>query len=256
MLETIAVQKLINEELHRRKAANPAYSLRSLARQLKISPAALSLVLNGRRPASRKMAQHLASRLGLDPLAEASLLAHFDLKKPRASKTNAAQLRLRADEFNLVADWHCFAILSLLETEGARPKAAWVARRLGLTQAAADQALKRMARLGLLEAGPDGAYALTQRSFTTTDEIPSSAIRKNHAQMLELAKTSLDRDPLELRDFLSITMAIDPDKIPEAKVLLRDFREKLSNFLTAGKKKEVYALSLQLIPLSSRKKSL
>ena len=252
MLETIAVQKLLNEELARRKAANPAYSLRSLARQLKVSPAALSLLLNGRRSASKKLAQHLSRTLALDPRQEADLLALYDLKKQKKPARNQEELRIRADQFHLVADWHCFAILSLLETEGAKPKAPWIAQRLGLTTAAAESALERMVRLGLLKVNAKGAYQLTNQHFTTTDEIASSAIRKNHTQMLELAKVSLERDPLELRDLLSITMAIDPEKIPQAKALMRDFREKLSNFLTAGKKSEVYALSLQLIPLSRK----
>lgn len=252
VLETIAIQKLLNEELARRKVANPAYSLRSLARQLKVSPAALSLLLNGRRSASKKLAQHLSRSLGLDPTQEAELLALYELKKPKAQPRNQEELRLRADQFNLVADWHCFAILSLLETEGAKPKAPWIAQRLGLTSAAAESALERMVRLGLLKVSVKGAYQLTNKNFTTSDEIASSAIRKNHIQVLELAKVSLERDPLELRDLLSITMAIDPEKIPQAKVLVRDFRETLSNFLSAGKKTEVYALALQLIPLSRK----
>lgn len=252
VLETVAVQKLLNEELARRKAANPAYSLRSLARQLKVSPAALSLLLNGRRPASKNLAKQVSKSLGLDPQQEADLLALYELKKAKSTPRQSAELRLRADQFHLVADWHCFAILSLLETAGAKSKASWIAQRLGLTTAATEAALERMVRLGLLKVSSKGSYQLTNTSFTTSDEIASSAIKKNHTQMLELAKVSLERDPLELRDLLSITMAIDPAKIPEAKVLMRDFREKLSNFLSSGKKTEVYALALQLIPLSRK----
>ncbi|RZA03387.1 MAG: TIGR02147 family protein, partial [Proteobacteria bacterium] len=163
----------------------------------------------------------------------------------------AKELRLQADQFHLIADWHCFAILSLLETAGAKSKPAWIAQRLGISAAAAEGAMERMARLGLLEEGKTG-YRLTGQSFTTSDEIASSAIKKNHSQLLELAKASLERDPLEMRDLLSTTLAIDPAKLPEAKALMGDFREKLSNFLRSGKKQEVYSLQLQLILLSRK----
>jgi len=250
VLETIAVQKLLNEEFARRKAANPAYSLRALAKGLKLSPAGLSLLLNGRRPATKKMAQKLTQALSLDPEQAAQLLGLFELKKAKRPSSHAKTLRLKADEFHLVADWHCFAILSLLETEGAKSTPAWIGRRLGIPSATAANALARMARLGLLKETASGGYALTHQSFSTSDEIASAAIKKNHAQVLELAKASLEQDPLGLRDFLSITLAIDPAKIPEAKILMREFREKLGNYLESGAKKEVYALNLQLIPLS------
>jgi uncharacterized protein (TIGR02147 family) len=251
VLETVALQKVLNEELLRCKAANPSYSLRSLARRLKISPAMLSLVLNGRRPASRKLAQKVSRSLNLDPTEENELLALFDFKTQKIRRP-APELRLQADQFRLIADWHYFAILSLLEIPGHKAQATWIARRLGISSTLAADALDRLERLGLIQADKRSGYCLTGRTFTTSDEIASSAIKKNHAQMLELAKESLDHDPLDLRDFLSITMAIDPAKIPQAKLLLREFRERLSTFLESGKKAEVYALALQLIPLSKR----
>lgn len=248
MIETIAVQKILNDELARRKSGNPAYSLRSFARSLGVSPAGLSLLLNGRRPASKKFAQGLATRLGLDPTQTSELLGLYDLKKARPRFEE--KLRLQTDQFHLIADWHYFAILSLFETKGAKADPKWVAGRLGIPVAKAATSLERLERLGYIQRGRGFAVKLTNQAVTTSDEIASAAIRKNHAQTLDRAKVSLEQDPLELRDFLSITLAIDPAKIPQAKVLMREFREKLGQFLESGAKKEVYSLALQLIPLS------
>ena len=59
---------------------------------------------------------------------------------------------------------------------------------------------------------------------------------------------------MELRDFTSMTMAIDPEKLTEAKKKIREFRRGLSEFLEAGKKEEVYRLNIQLVPVTKRGK--
>lgn len=65
-----------------------------------------------------------------------------------------------------------------------------------------------------------------------------------------MAEQSLDNDAVDTRDFVSITMAIDVDKIPEAKRRIREFWSELRQFLEFGSKKEVYQFSAQLFPLS------
>ncbi len=45
-------------------------------------------------------------------------------------------------------------------------------------------------------------------------------------------------------------MAVDSEKIPEAKILIKEFRQKMSALLESGKKDEVYQLAVQLYPLS------
>ena len=254
MIETQAVQQILNDEFNRAKHSNPSYSLRAFARRLKVSPATLSLLLNGRRPASKRFAVSLTKTLSLDPKQSAELLNLFRLKSSR-SEEQVDHLRLEADQFHVISDWYYFAILSLLETKETKSAPEWFARRLGIPVLAAKTALERLERLDLIKRDAK-KFRLTGRQLTTSDEIASSAIQKNHGQMLDQAKSSLQNDPLELRDFLSITMAIDPAKIPQAKALMREFRQKMCSYLESGEKVEVYALALQLIPLSNSKGSL
>jgi uncharacterized protein (TIGR02147 family) len=86
----------------------------------------------------------------------------------------------------------------------------------------------------------------------TTDGIASAAVRKAHSEHLDRARESLERDPIEIRDFTSTTMAINVNKIPEAKQLIREFRSRLTKLLEADPKSEVYVFSAQLFPLSRR----
>ena len=249
MIETIAVQKILNDELSRAKATNPSYSLRAFARRLGVSPTTLSLLLNGHRPASQKFARSVAKALSLDPKQTHELLSLYELKQTKV-ESQAEDLRLKADQFHVISDWHHFAVLSLLETNKAKADPAWLAQRLNISVLSAKAALERLERLDLIELDSKNTFKLTGKQIQTTDDIASSAIKKNHAQILEQAKHSLANDPLELRDLLSVTMAVDPSKLPQAKVLMREFRQKLCSFMELGEKSEVYSLSLQLIPLS------
>ena len=56
---------LLRQELERRQAKNPSYSLRAFARSLGIDPGALSAILNQRRPLSEAWCDRLVQRLGL-----------------------------------------------------------------------------------------------------------------------------------------------------------------------------------------------
>ena len=65
---------------------------------------------------------------------------------------------------------------------------------------------------------------------------------------------SLENDPIHTRSMTSMTMAIDPKKIKQAKELIDEFEINLSEFLEHGKKKEVYQLCISLFPLKGDKK--
>ena len=67
---------------------------------------------------------------------------------------------------------------------------------------------------------------------------------------MELAQKSLTTDPVQERDFTSITMAINSKKLAEAKVLIRKFQDELSGLLEDSTPDQVYRLCVQLFPLS------
>ena len=86
-------------------------------------------------------------------------------------------------------------------------------------------------------------------------DIPSAAIRKHHSQNLSLAEQSLHRDSVEHREFGSVTMAVNPEKLAQAKAILLKTRKKISDLLEMGELSEVYTLSFQLFPLTKLQNS-
>jgi uncharacterized protein (TIGR02147 family) len=156
------------------------------------------------------------------------------------------------DRFLLISDWHHFAILSLVQTADYRHEAGWVARRLGIRKQEAGTALDRLERIGLLVRDESGKIRRSHVRYTTSDGVTNLHLRKLHAQNLELARKSLENDPVEIRDITASTIAVNPDKLPQARALIRDFQDELSRLMESGTRSEVYKFCVQLFPLSHK----
>lgn len=243
----------LHEELAARRARNPSYSLRAFARALDLGSSALSEILNGKRRVSTRVLERLAKKLCWEPETTQQLMT----QTLRASRRPAAPRQsyytpLDADAFRVTAEWEAFAILSLTETEGFRSDPSWIARRLGISLAKTKSTIERLERLKMLVRDGDDGLRPTGVQYATTDDIANLSVRKSHFENLELAKTSLERDALEARDFTALTFTLDPDRLPEAKRALRRFRDQFGARMESGRKHEVYKLCLQLFPLSRK----
>lgn len=169
----------------------------------------------------------------------------------------AAQLtpefkELNQDSFQLIADWFHFAILELTTVRGFQPNSRWVARKLGLSQIAAQEAIDRLIRLGFVTVRRNGSWKLSEGHTTTLGiDIQAQALRGLQKQALEMGIRALDEIPSELRDQTTMTIAVDFDRLDDAKKMIRSFRRKLATYLETGPKRdEVYHLSIALYPLT------
>jgi uncharacterized protein (TIGR02147 family) len=255
----IAFQKLLIEKLEDIRLRKPGFSLRAFSQKVGLSPPEVSLILRGKRKATLKMVSKVSRRLLLSPIEIESLTRAFEkptseTSSEKSSEKNALRPRLAVelnmDHFKVISDWYHFALLSLAETKDFSSDPAWLARRLNLRVPQVKEALGRLERLGMLERTEEGRLQPTGLEYTTSDEIANVSLRKSHSQDLELAQRSLENDALSDRDFTAMTMAIDPEKIPEAKKMIREFRDRLSAFLESGSKKEIYKVCFQLFPLT------
>lgn len=243
---------LESEYLSRRKK-NAAYSLRAFARHLDIPSGRVSQLLARKRKLTPKLGLKIANRLGYDPRKTERLLEV--LRKERGGSTPAPQRTYRQlgmDQFQGIADPLHFTILSLAEIDGFKFTEKSVAKRLGISVVEARAALSRLVRLELIQKEKSGFALVPGNAFTTTHDIQSVAIRKAHKRMLLDAVEMLETLSVEERDITSITMAVDPDRLAKAKVMIRDFRRNLSEFLEGGNKTEVFRLQVQLLPITKR----
>jgi uncharacterized protein (TIGR02147 family) len=239
---------LLNNELNTRKSRNSAYSLRAFARDLGISPTAISDFLNGKRQLSKTNLNRICESLNLSPLQREAL---FKVKKnsPSQSASETQRIILADDTFRVIADWYYLAILNLakIKTNSANPK--WIAERLAISSENAADALERLIRLGFIKV-KRGRLHRTAQALGTLRDIPSLAIKKHHTDNLNLAREALHNVPVELREFSSTTMAISISQLAKAKDLLMKSKHKVASVLEKGDADAVYVLSFQLFPLS------
>lgn len=236
---------LLERELARRIRQNPSYSLRAFARALGVSHSLLSLVLAEKRKASALLAMRVATRVGVSGPAALPFLMPF----PEDSPTEHQLLAL--DEFALLSDWYHYAILSLLDTPKTKFNAPWIARKLGISRTQAASAMRRLRRMKLV-GRVKGHWKQIALPLKVENSVSTVATRSFHKQLLKKATESLENHPIEVRDFSSVTFAMDPQLVEHAKLRIRHFRRQLMRELESmGPRKTVYNLTVQIFPVST-----
>jgi uncharacterized protein (TIGR02147 family) len=262
IMNGISYELMLKEEYLRRKAKNSAYSTRSFSRDLGISQPYLHQLFHRKRNLSDEKALVLADRLkwgkaqkklfGLlvryaasqDPEAKA-LMAEEIRQLP---KKNVEFFDLKSDEFSLIADWYCYALLELTTVESFEPSEEGISRRLGISKEETKSAIARLKRLGLLET--KGNRLIKIKSFYKFGEIPSAALKRHHMQSMDLAKVALNVQDLDMRDFSSVTFGMDTKQIQQAKAMIAQFRRNLMTLMEdSSEKRAVYKMSIQLFRL-------
>lgn len=245
----IEIRNRILSSLQQLQKNNSRFSLRAYAKRIGVSAGALSAMLNGKRTITKKMALKFVEKLSLDPQEKSELIGSFQ-KSTLQKKNTIEYLKLTTDQFRLIADWEHFAILSLIKTKNFQSEPQWIATRLGVSITRVNQALTRLIDLKLVTRNSKGQLSRTKNNFRTSDDIIDFGLRKANDVSLDLARQSLYRDDIKDRDFSSITFAINPNKLAEAKILIRQCQDDLAHLLEAGSCTEVYRFSCQLYPLS------
>jgi uncharacterized protein (TIGR02147 family) len=247
----------LHAELAERTKKNPRYSLRQFANFLKISAPQLSQILSGKRRLTRNQLIKIANRLELsrNRLANLLQLVVNDELKTRILDSKPSKFEtIPESTFAHISDWIYYAVLSLSEVNDNQSSPAWVAQRLGITIEQAVNALARLSELGLITI-ENNQLRQCVLPITTTTDIPSAVIVKRHEQVLNLAIEKLHSVAPEMRDFSSITMAVDPEKLPLAKTLIEDARRRICEELESGLRTEVFTLNIQLFPLTKLEKA-
>ena len=252
MIDQKPLRDFLQDALINGRLRNPSYSLRALAQKAGLSPAALSEILKGKRRISIKRATKILMKMNANPEQLQKILLGMN-KINSHSLTTANQHKLSIDQFYLIAEWYHFAILSLSETENFNDNSYWISKRLNVPVNTVVKALERLERLKLLKRNHNGRLIPSELQLFTPDEISHRGLKQQHAEILNKCLNSLEHDSIEKRDFLGVTMTLNPKDLPLAKKLLRKFVVKFCNQLEEGEKKEVYRLNIQFIPLSKNR---
>lgn len=253
----LQLQRILQSKLSELRSRNPQFSIRAFARRLGMQASATNELLKGERTASRQLAERIADRLHLDPTEKFELLKCFPQrvrrKKGADPQAQRDYLRLNSDQFSILSDWTHYAILSLIRTADFQSDPEWIANRLGVKKSKIASGLERLERLALIE-NKNGKWKRTYARVDTPDDVANPSLQQSHIGDMELAKESILRDPVRLRDFTSMTMPTSVRLLPKAKEIIRAASDEIANLLSSEPSEEVYRLSVNLFPLSRLKK--
>lgn len=243
----------IKDYLSTKQKQNSAYSMRALARDFNIHSSSLSQVLKGKRPLPLKVGQFIADKMELDHKERTLFLESINRMRLSIDDIEISRLdeRFMLDDsyYKVIAEWEHYAVLSLFDVEGFTPYATEVSKRLAISKERALEVMKTLENSGLLRSNENGQYEKVHEDVRTTEDTDSKALDESHYETLEMGKSKLDINK-SLRDFSSSTFAIDMKKIPEAKTIIREFRQKMTALLKDGDKTQIYQLAIQFYPLS------
>lgn len=239
---------LLQSSLVERIQRNPAYSLRSFAKSLSVSPSALSDMINGKRTITRASVQKLGLELGLTLLE----IEHYIRSESKPSETSAKQnfQVIDHDQFALISDWYHYAILELMKIKGFEGSPAWISKALGITRVEATSAVERLVRLDLIKI-EKGKWRDLSAGFSTNFDkgLVSQAMRKMQKQIAQQSAQAIEEVPFGERTHSSMTMAIDPADLEQATKMILNFQKDLCAFLERKQKpKDVYHLAIGLFP--------
>jgi len=113
-------------------------------------------------------------------------------------------------------------------------------------------AVERLLRLNLILR--NGKYfSRNLPKVRTKNDVPTTAFRKLHGEVLDVAKLALTKVPVEKRDFSTSFMMIRPSHIARAKELMRKFRTEMAEIFDpeVGTERDarLHVIAMQLFPL-------
>lgn len=249
IVENNSAQLWLENLLAEKIKKNPQFSLRAFARLVDVSPAVLSRILSGKRRLTFNLATRIADALHLGPIERETLYSFF-IGGKEESDEDRHEKELSIDVFNAMKEWYHYGITQLLYIDSFNEDPKWIAKMLSITEIEAKMAIDRLLRLEILDRDENGRLFRTATHLSTSTDIASAGIRHFQKQILEKSIVSLESDDIMERDITSITIAINEDRIPEAKKEIMRFRKKMAEFLAEGDKTRVYNLGIHLIPLS------
>lgn len=256
----------LRAEFDRRLKRNRRYSLRAFARSLSLDPGLLCRVLAGQQVPRGRNVLKLVDRLALSPKEKDQFVQSLDHIRARKKVQNMGfELRdpkpaplaptayIENEKFELISEWHHAAILELTYLPSFKEDPAWIGKILGISKTQAKRALERLCDLNLVQRLPNGKLRKVDMVLTTRDpQFTSSALRHRQNKILAKSIEALRDEPIDRRVHASMTMAIDPALIPEARRRIAEFQAELCSFLESGHREEVMELQVSLFSLQRK----
>ena len=156
----------------------------------------------------------------------------------------------------VIAEWEHYAVLTLFDIEEFDADILDISNRLGITKNRVEVVLNNLLTSGLIEIKDELKFSKVHSNIRTIEDVTSKALKDSHIETLEMGKNKLEKIEVELRDFSTMTIAMDLKRIPEVKTIIREFRQKMSVLLRDGKKNGCLPVSYSVLSFNKNFKTL
>ncbi|AGH95775.1 TIGR02147 family protein [Pseudobdellovibrio exovorus] len=232
----------LRKQFHARKEKNSNYSLRAFAQKLDMDPSSLSQIMNAKRNISTDLIRRTEQSLDTEFLTELPLLL-----KEREKDYQHLPIGL----FPHISHWYYIALLEMTLMKNFSSDLADIAERLNISEDVVRTAVQHLKKVGLLSEH-QGILKKTKHNITNYKEGETSDAHKTfQKQILHRALEAVDKVEMDKKDITSMIFPMDVKKVPYAKKLIKKFRKEMNELLDDGNGTEVYALSVQLVPLTT-----
>ncbi len=239
-------RKYLKEFYENRKSSHKGYSYRAFSKAAGFSsPNFLKLVIEGKRNISSEATQKFIKALGLkgksaeyfDCLVQMNQAKNDQLKEDffhelKKLTPHAHRRELDAESLQYLSHWIYPVLRDMVDVFGFRDDPYWLMRRIhgDLSHQDVSSAFQFLAKSDFIRKDDEGKWHANDKMVSSSDEVRSLAVRNYHRQMLERAKESLERLPLEEREFGALTFVIAEKRLEELKKKLKDFRSELHDW--------------------------
>ena len=241
----------IISEYDQRKASRPSYSLRAFAASLDMDSGALSQIMRKKRALGPKTAQKIARNIGDMRESGKQFKALSGQSSGPYKKRGGSLKRLTREEFKVLKDWRCYALLTLLKISDNH-SIDFLAERLGIDRHECQAVINHLKNLGYISMS-ERKLDLLDKVCSTTN-VPNKDIRDFHCAKLDLAKKKLKTQDMSERDYSSITFSAQKSDFERIKQKIKKFRRDLMQEFETTKSDEVFSMSVQLFQLTKSKK--
>ncbi len=241
-IETSNYRMWLRELIEEKRKKNSLFSLRSLAKHLKIHPSFLSLVVNEKRHISEDLLTRICKRLKLEErdtlrmilllrMEKSSLIDRKEsLRKEiqKLSLTAPTQQDLNVIQFQAIAEWYHLPLQLLFDLDGFEWSATNAAKILGITINQVNEAIERLTTLKLIEINPAGKLTKIPGKTFIHSDFKNEALRKYNRQMMQKAILALEAQAPSERFTGFMNLALTESQLADVHQILKETMERVS----------------------------
>jgi uncharacterized protein (TIGR02147 family) len=249
-----------------RKASQPGFSLRNLAKQAGLASGYLPMILSGKRSLSGAAVAKIVPFLdlsanelsffenlvvlGTSDSHDARITALDRMKRfGKFQKHNARD----AEAYRYLTRWYYVAIREMSALPGFQADPEWILKQLRFAVPLKEikDALEFLIRNKYIEFNADGSIRPPEKSIDCSGGIYRVALTQFHREVFHLASLSIETVPNEERNIQGYTCSLTSEQIDQAKEIVEEAMEKIRKLGQADKKGEtVYHMEMALFPLT------